>query len=165
MTTSFDTHAPTYDAQFTHGLTGSVQRKQIWDYLASEPWFQEARSILDIHCGTGEDALWLASQGHIVTATDVSESMLTNARSKDRTGLTAPPQFLKHDLLETEWGWPENSFDAVLSNFAGLNCVDPGAMNVVAANIYRILRPGGRFVVVLFGKYCFISSSLARIAV
>src|SRR5512143_2989861 len=53
-----------------------------------EPLVREAlgdvsgRALLDLGCGTGRHALWLASAGAVVTAVDFSQVMLGRARSK-----------------------------------------------------------------------------------
>ena len=57
----FDILAPDYDAVFSHSLTGSAQR---WITRARLSAFLADKGplrILEINCGTGEDACWLAS--------------------------------------------------------------------------------------------------------
>ena len=39
-------------------------------------------AVLDLGCGTGRHALWLAEAGATVTAVDFSEGMLSEARRK-----------------------------------------------------------------------------------
>jgi ubiquinone/menaquinone biosynthesis C-methylase UbiE len=40
------------------------------------------QKILEVNCGTGEDALWLSAQNYEVTATDISEAMIGVAKAK-----------------------------------------------------------------------------------
>jgi len=42
------------------------------------------RAALDLGCGTGRHALWLAARGAAVTAVDFSEGMLAEARRESR---------------------------------------------------------------------------------
>ena len=39
-------------------------------------------AVLDLGCGTGRHALWMAAAGAIVTAVDFSAGMLTQAQAK-----------------------------------------------------------------------------------
>lgn len=54
-------------------------------------------SVLDLGCGTGRHAIWLAAAGAHVTAVDFSEGMLAEARPK---AAGANIRFLGHDLHE-----------------------------------------------------------------
>src|SRR5262245_58059949 len=54
-------------------------------------------AVLDLGCGTGRHALWLAAAGAEVTAVDFSEGMLAEARRKP--GAEAV-RFVAHDLHE-----------------------------------------------------------------
>jgi len=150
----FDNAAASYDRDFTFSETGKRQRRVILNYLEQVPFLQKQKIILEVNCGTGEDAVWFAARGHSVTATDSSEAMLTEAKKKQREKMVTPPQFLKLDMREEIWRWPDASFDMVFSNFAGLNCFDPHQLKSVFENMNRLLKPGGRLVMVLFGKYC-----------
>ena len=81
--TPFDELANSYDADFTSSVIGRMQRKRVWTVLT--PLLNEASrslNILEINCGTGEDALQLAGLGHRVIATDASEAMISLAREK-----------------------------------------------------------------------------------
>src|SRR5262245_54324212 len=66
-----------------------------------EPIFREAigdamgLDVLDLGCGTGRHALWLANSGAKVTAVDFSEGMLDRARRKPGADAV---RFLAHDL-------------------------------------------------------------------
>jgi hypothetical protein len=46
----------------------------------------------------------------------------------------------------------DNRYDGVISNFSGLNCVED--LQRVAHNFSKLVRPGGRAVVCLFGTRC-----------
>jgi len=68
-------------------------------------------TALDLGCGQGGDAIWLASQGWQVTAVDVSATAL--ARAADHTaaaGVTEEIEWERHDL---EASFPSGSFDLV----------------------------------------------------
>ena len=86
--------------------------------------------VLELGCGTGEDALWLARHGVRVTATDVSQTMLAVAQRKAAAAnLTDLIDFAAIDLASL----PSTSsfiihrhrspFSAAFSNFGPLNCL------------------------------------------
>jgi SAM-dependent methyltransferase len=119
---AFDTLAEDYDAHFTRSSIGRAQRDAVW-HRTSEV-FRGELSILELNCGTGEDALFLASRGHRVTALDASRAMIerASARREDE----APDAKVSFQLLPTEnlGALASTHFDAMFSNFSGLNCVD-----------------------------------------
>lgn len=75
------------------------------------------RHVLDLGCGTGTIACYLAAEGYRVTATDLSEEMLTEAAGK-AMGLEAPPFFLCQSMPKLRLTEP---VDAVVSTLDSLN--------------------------------------------
>ncbi len=97
-------------------------------------------SILDAGCGTGENALWLASRGKKVTGIDFVEAAIQRAQQKaQERGLSAT--FIVKDALALK-GWSER-FD---------NVIDSGLFHVFSDEDRRryveglgaVLKPGGR---------------------
>jgi ubiquinone/menaquinone biosynthesis C-methylase UbiE len=79
----FDILAETYDADFTQSQIGKLQRERVWKFLqAILQTLGRPLKILEINCGTGEDALRLAAMGHNIVATDASEIMIEKAQQK-----------------------------------------------------------------------------------
>ena len=79
-TTAFDAFAGDYDHDFTHSTLGQLLRPRVWAKLAEH--FHPGDHVLELACGTGEDAVWLAKQGIRVTATDGSAGMVREAKAK-----------------------------------------------------------------------------------
>lgn len=153
--TTFDVLAGTYDAGFVKSLIGQAQRRITYKWLRPMLAVKPGMQLLEINCGTGTDALWMAQKGHTVTATDASPAMIEKAQRK--AALTPAPnqpifQTCVFDNLQTNF--QGGLFDGIVSNFAGLNCVAPEVMTGLSKQFYRLLKPGGYFAVVLFGKYC-----------
>ncbi len=149
----FDHAAESYDRHFTETEIGRVLRESVWRHLDSV--LTPGSRILELGCGTGEDALWLAGRGHRVLATDASSGMLAKARSKIETaGVTARVRFAQLDLaaIGGEPDPAEAPFDAVFSNFGALNCIED--CGELAGVLHRWLRPGGRAVFVVMGPVC-----------
>jgi ubiquinone/menaquinone biosynthesis C-methylase UbiE len=150
--TPFDAIAGKYDAQFTDSLIGRAQRRAVW--RETDRHFLPGSRVLEINCGTGEDALHLASRAVFVLACDASIEMIKVAQQ--RASASPHRNFLAFRMLPTEMisqldgeGRP---YDGVLSNFAGLNCVTD--MEIVARDLARLVRPGGTAVLCFFGRLC-----------
>ena len=105
--------------------------------------FQPGERVLDVACGTGLDTLYLARRGLAMHGVDASPGMVETLRAKaDSMGLGGAIEVRVGDAAGVGEGWPEGSFDGILSAFAGLNTVpDLAAFGTAAA---RLLRPGGR---------------------
>ena len=119
---AFDSVAEQYDDQFTRSVVGRAQRDAVWRKAAAT--FSAGQHILELNCGTGEDALFLARHGISVTALDASKQMVLQARR--RRDLEAPYSAIRFELLPTEDLADLKDaplFDGVFSNFSGLNCV------------------------------------------
>jgi demethylmenaquinone methyltransferase/2-methoxy-6-polyprenyl-1,4-benzoquinol methylase len=101
-------------------------------------------NALDICCGTGDLALELRRRigpdGRVV-GSDFSEPMLELARRKSgEEGL--PVEFGWADALDLPYG--DASFDAVTIGFGARNLAD---LDKGLAEMARVLRPGGRLVI------------------
>ena len=118
---AFDGLAQEYDAQFTATTLGTLLRRMSWRHF--ERVFAQREFLLDIGCGTGEDAIHLASLGHRVLATDDSLQMIRVARHKaERAGCAHRVRFLwlPMDRLGAELS--RERFDGIYSNFGAINC-------------------------------------------
>lgn len=148
---AFDTMADHYDDLFTYSIVGRAQREVVWGRAAAT--FLPGSHILEINCGTGEDALFLANRGIRVTACDASGQMIE--RAKARKELEAPEASINFRVLPTErlCELPkEPLFDGAFSNFSGLNCV--ADLRTVANELATRLRPGTRLLLCLSTRFC-----------
>ncbi len=147
----FDDVADVYDESFTHTVVGRELRKTVWRNLGEA--FQTGNRVLELNCGTGEDAVWLAGRGIRVLATDGSPAMLQMAAGKAALkGLSDMIEFRHLDLTAPNAMEGESGFDGALSDFGGLNCIRDLAP--VARMLERSIRPGGRLIVVMMGRWC-----------
>jgi tellurite methyltransferase len=89
---------------------------------------------LDLACGVGQNALWLAGRGYCVTGVDISPVALKQARAgAEARGLAGLATFVEADL--DSYPIPESAFD-VVAVFRFLN------RDLLPA-IQAALRPGG----------------------
>ena len=78
--------AADYDHSFSESAIGRRMRAAVWRRL--DVAFQPGDRVLELNCGTGEDAVYLGRRGVRVLATDVSPAMLEVTRAKvARAGL------------------------------------------------------------------------------
>jgi len=97
------------------------------------------RTILELGCGTGNDAARLADAGYSVTAVDLSSEAVGRARA--RYGSVA--RFVIADMTQ-RLPFPGGSFDAVMSNVA-MHMFPDAVTRAVFAEVGRVVRPGGLF--------------------
>jgi SAM-dependent methyltransferase len=97
-----------------------AERKRVWSGRANVRLVEVAASLppgraLDLGCGEGGDAMWLAEHGWQVTAVDISQTALDRAAADARArNMTDRIDFARHDLPDT---FPEGVFDLVSAQF------------------------------------------------
>ncbi|MDX1873557.1 class I SAM-dependent methyltransferase [Mycolicibacterium sp. 120266] len=127
-----------------------VERKRVWSGRVNVRLAEVAESLspgraLDLGCGEGADAIWLASKGWQVTATDISGVAL--ARAADDAGdLLERIDFQRHNLDES---FPSGEFDLVSAQF--LHSMVPLDRTAVLRKAAAAVAPGGRLVIVDHG--------------
>ena len=149
---AFDSAAKAYDQNFTYSKIGRAQRALVWKQLEQDLDQQQTKSILEINCGTGEDALQLHNLGYQVTATDISPEMVAVSKQK----VDSEVDFKVLGFSELRNAFSPQSFDLIFSNFAGLNCVSADELAKLSEDFYALLKPNGVFIGVYLGKYCWI---------
>lgn len=147
---AFDELARDYDVKFTGSPVGRALRAVVWARLQEA--LRPCRTVLELGCGTGEDAIWLASRGLNVLASDASAGMIEIARGKaEAAGCADRIEFRCFPMEQARVELADRGFDAVLSDFGAVNCVRDLAS--LAAEVSALVRPGGRLLWVIMGKY------------
>lgn len=114
-------------------LTESMgEFRELQAFAAALP---EGAHVLDLGCGPGLYAAWLAEQGVSVEATDASSQMV--AIAGQQPGVTAR-QAVFDDLVEVD------AYDGVWANFSLLHAARAD-MPGLLARVHRALKPGGLF--------------------
>jgi SAM-dependent methyltransferase len=147
---AFDGLAQDYDAHFTATALGRTLRAMAWRHF--ERAFARCDYLLDIGCGTGEDAIHMASLGHRVLATDASPQMVRVASAKaERAGCAQRVKFLCLPMERLGAELAGERFDGAYSNFGAINCVaDPGSLGRGLAPLLPALAP---LALVVMGRY------------
>lgn len=159
----FDEIAAIYDEVFTHSLIGRAQRASVWKEI--DCIWKPGDHVLELNCGTGEDALHLAEKGIRVTGCDASSAMIAVADEKKtrrspaplakrERGASAPTALVDFVALPTEHIEklsPNRPFDGVFSNFSGLNCI--ADLADVARQLAPLVCPGAELVLVFSTRF------------
>lgn len=103
---------------------------------------QPGERILDVAAGTGTSSAALAHRGATVVALDFSPGMIAEGRRRNPR-----IEFVEGDAERLPFG--DDEFDAVTISFGLRNVAQPKA---ALAEMYRVLKPGGRLVVCEFSK-------------
>jgi SAM-dependent methyltransferase len=142
---AFDAVAADYDATFTKTHLARLLRLRVWQHL--DRAFTPGQRVLELGCGTGEDAVWLASRGVAVHATDASEGMLGVAQRK-----AAGVPLVTFERQDASALSVSDQFDGAFANFGVLNCV--ADLHGLGSRLGVSLRPGSRFVAVVMPPFC-----------
>jgi ubiquinone/menaquinone biosynthesis C-methylase UbiE len=137
------THDPTVPAQ--ERFSASYADRPPWDIGRPQPAFVAAGDrirgrVIDLGCGTGDLAIWLAEQGRTVTGVDFLAAPLAQARAKAAARGVAV-NFLQMDALAV--GSIPERFDAAVDCGLFHTFDDAGRAAYVAA-VARLLEPGAR---------------------
>jgi len=148
---AFDRYAGEYDQHFTHSRIGRAQRARVHRQLDKVLKKTGRGHILEVNCGTGEDAAYLSAKGYVVTASDISQEMIRVASEKPGNRnvrfICAPMQDLGSHL-------GTQTYDGLFSNFGGLNCLAPEEIKQFSHQAFRWLAPDASFVAVVMGRRC-----------
>ena len=109
---------------------------------------QPGERLLDLCCGTGDVAQAGARQNVRVVGLDFSGPMLAVARERAAaSGLAQPPVWLRGDALRLPFR--DGAFAAVTISYGLRNLAD---FDAGIREMLRVLRPGGRLLVLDFAK-------------
>jgi SAM-dependent methyltransferase len=150
-----DLHNVDFDSLYERGemVQGVDVAAVPWDIGGAQPVVIEAErggrlhgAVLDVGCGLGDNAIYLASQGHQVTGIDTAASAVEQARHRARQhGVDV--EFAVADASTLE-GF-DGRFDSALDG-ACYHTLDEGARDDYAAALHRATRPDA-----LLTLFCF----------
>lgn len=109
-------------------------------------------NILELNAGTGVDAVFLAESGYHVLATDFSEEMIKVLMSNAKAQMSNNDIKAEARSFEEIDSISDSDFDAVISNFGGLNCIND--FSKLSSDLADKLKPNGLFIAVVMNKIC-----------
>lgn len=123
-------------------------------------------SVLDLACGCGDAALWLAQAGCQVTGVDRSAAMLAVAQGRARDA-ALQITWIEADLRSLEVGrqvaadqtaLAHGQFDLITSWYDSLNYLtNDGDLDLVFQHVAALLAPNGRFLFDLNTETAFLN--------
>ena len=132
-----------FDSSFYHQLYANRdenEAKAFIDELLLELQPVEAASMLDLGCGSGRHARYLASNGFNVTGIDLASSSIRTAKQSKMENL----QFYRHDM-RVPFG--NDRYDFVFNFFTSFGYFKEDRENLqIVRNIFNSLKPGGMVV-------------------
>jgi SAM-dependent methyltransferase len=152
----FDGIASNYDQIFTNTSLGTSQRGIVFEYLDKIIPERNIRNVLELNCGTGEDAIYLRQKGCQVVATDISLEMLEVAKSKAARLNIHDISFQQLDLRAINQLQKTTKFDLIFSDFGGFNCLDYEEVKSVVKALKVYLSENGIFVLILMPDRCVV---------
>ncbi|HQJ36157.1 MAG TPA: bifunctional demethylmenaquinone methyltransferase/2-methoxy-6-polyprenyl-1,4-benzoquinol methylase UbiE [Rhodoglobus sp.] len=103
---------------------------------------QPGERILDVAAGTGTSSAALQRNGATVVALDFSAGMVAEGRKRHKN-----IEFVEGDAEKLPFG--DNEFDVATISFGLRNVANP---KLALAEMYRVLKPGGRLVICEFSR-------------
>lgn len=143
---AYDAIAASYDAQ----VQGDSWMREVVQRHYTR-LFNPGEHILDVGCGTGIDALFLASRGVRVTGIDHSPEMIGAFRSK--IAVSGVSDLLDAHVLPIQdlSRLAAEHFDGLISAFASLSTLPD--LEEFANNAARLVKPHGRLVLHLLNRF------------
>ncbi|WP_280304238.1 class I SAM-dependent methyltransferase [Nocardia neocaledoniensis] len=124
------------------------ERDQVWTGNPNKTLVREVSELtpgtaLDLGCGEGGDAIWLAARGWQVTAVDISATaMARGAEHAAAAGVEIT--WARHDLHAD---FPEGTFDLVSAQFLHSPVEQPEERAIILRKAAAAVAPGGVLVV------------------
>jgi len=138
--------------------------RELKERLIEQAGIQPQHKVLDLCCGTATLAL-IIKQRHEeaeVIGLDIDPEILQIARRKVQDAGAA---IALHEATASRLPYPDGTFDRVLCSFA-MHHLNHADKRRAAAEVFRVLRPGGEWHVLDFGKphtaYCLSVSYVLR---
>lgn len=149
---AFDQAAQNYDTLYQANPVMAWLRQESLAVLQAT--FRPGSRLLEIGCGTGDEALALARSGYKVVASDISAAMIEAAQTKAGPGTSdvtwqVLPAGQLADLID-DYG--SGSFDGAYASFGALNC-EPNLAPAASA-LAELLRPGASLVCSVMNRWC-----------
>lgn len=154
---AFTRQAEVFDQLYADDKIVRYKRRRVRHHILEHA--KKNGSMLELNCGTGEDAIFFAQKGFKVHATDISKGMLDVLKKKIQGSVyedrvtTEQCSFTELELLSEK-----QTYDYVYSNLGGLNCT--ADLNKVLQSLGSLVKQGGVVTLVIISRFCLWESLL-----
>ena len=148
---AFTGQSAIFDQIFAKNGIVTYKRERLRKHLLK--YLNPGSNILELNAGTGDDAIFLAQQGHYIHAIDNSTGM--QERLVEKVVFHRQNAFISNELCSytsLDNLFNKGPYDCIFSNFAGLNCTDH--LDKVLGTFDNLLKPGGMVVLVILPGFC-----------
>ncbi len=143
--TFYDNMASQYEKLFLDWQAATREQAEILDKLFRESGFEKTATVLDCACGIGTQAIGLAALGYPVTASDISDGELAQARARAANNQVAI-RFEHADFCALSETFSEQ-FDIVICMDNALpHMLSESALEKAVRSITGQIAAGGMFV-------------------
>jgi SAM-dependent methyltransferase len=147
---AFDSAAADYDGPLGNNALIQRMRSAMWRTLGK--LFLPGSRLLDLGCGTGIDAVYLAACGYEIVAIDWSPRMVERTRTRiadaGLQGRVLAQAIGVHELDQLRG----QTFDGIYSDLGPLNCAPD--LRATSHACAALLKPGGKLVASVIGRVC-----------
>ncbi|MBV9962241.1 MAG: class I SAM-dependent methyltransferase [Parafilimonas sp.] len=155
---AFNKQSAIFDKIYAENSIVAYKRRRVREHVLR--LIPSKSKILELNAGTGDDAIFFATLGHSVHATDIAADMQQQLRNKvnqhDLNKLVST-ELCSFTLLEKLQ--QKGPYDLIFSNFAGLNCTNE--LDKVLDSFDALLKPGGIATMVIMPRFCGWETMLA----
>ncbi len=142
---AFSEQSSEFDEIYSKNIITNYGRQRIRTLL--DKFLDPNSEILELNGGTGEDAIYLAKQGHTVHSTDISDDMIgimnTKIQKENLSKQITTRQLDYHQLEQLDG----HKYDLIYSNFGGLNCTKN--LDQVLETMPSLLKTNGKICLVV----------------
>jgi ubiquinone/menaquinone biosynthesis C-methylase UbiE len=151
VTEAFTKQSEVFDSLYADDAIIQYKRQRVRKHILQ--YANENDLMLELNCGTGEDAMFFAGKGYKVYATDISPGMLDKLKLKvEKAGFENRIRIEQCSFTELQLLQGKQTFDYIYSNFGGLNCT--AELKKVLHSFDTLLKPGGVITLVVISKFC-----------
>lgn len=148
---AFNKQSGIFDDLYQANKIVQYKRQRVRNHV--EQYLKPGSSILELNAGTGDDAVYFATRGYQVHATDIAEDMQKQLIEKARLhGLSGNISTEVCSYTELETLQKKGPYDCIFSNFAGLNCTPD--LKKIMASFYPLLTKNGTITLVIMPPFC-----------
>lgn len=148
---AFTRQSKVFDQLYNDDAIIQYKRQRVREHILQQ--LKPGSTMLELNCGSGEDAIFFAQKGYVVHATDISAGMLDVFQNKIQNSPYKNKITIEQcSFTELEFLQEKKTFDYIYSNFGGLNCT--GELEKVLHSFDVLLNSGGVVTLVIISKFC-----------